>query len=251
MLHVDPERLAALADEEPTAEERAHLAGCPPCAAEVAAYRELLAHAGAACTSIVAAPLTDWDTLSARLAGEGLLRRAGNDGAARRGGFRARGWMRVAAAVMLVAGGAAFGRATAAVPLGSRSAAPARSDAQRIAPAPTKGGGSESLASASQDSAGAFVSLQDALDMMRRADRDYRLAAAYVALHDTSSRSADVFRTRLAALDRVQDAALEAVNEAPSDPVINQYLLSARTAREVTLQQLKNSLPSGVRLASY
>jgi hypothetical protein len=41
------------------------------------------------------------------------------------------------------------------------------------------------------------------------------------------------------------------VNTSPNDPMVNQYLLSLRSARDVTLQQLGNSLPAGTRLASY
>lgn len=90
---------------------------------------------------------------------------------------------------------------------------------------------------------------------MRRAESEYRLAAAYVAASDTSSMhgvdGVDRYRARLAALDRVSDAALAAVNQAPADPVVNQYLISTRAARAVTLQQLNSSLPPGMSLTSY
>ena len=46
-------------------------------------------------------------------------------------------------------------------------------------------------------------------------------------------------------------AALAAVNEAPHDPVINQYYLSTVSARQATLRQLDRALPSGVKLVSY
>ena len=42
MLHLDPERLAALAEDQPTHEEAAHLAACAACAREQAAYEELV-----------------------------------------------------------------------------------------------------------------------------------------------------------------------------------------------------------------
>ncbi|HEX6536364.1 MAG TPA: hypothetical protein VF041_17365 [Gemmatimonadaceae bacterium] len=240
MLHLDPERLAALADDEPTADEATHLANCPACARERAAQRELLALALGERDAVLPRPLADWSTLSARLAEEGVLRRAGEEGmgGGTRSRFRVRPWMRAAAAVLLVLGGGIIGRATAGIPVGGSS------DVASL-------GGS---AVTDADSARAFVSLEDAVDLMRRSERDYRLAAAYVAAHDSASASrggVDLYRARLAALDRVSDAALEAVNEAPADPVINQYLLSARTARAVTLQQLNNSLPAGVSLTSY
>jgi len=49
----------------------------------------------------------------------------------------------------------------------------------------------------------------------------------------------------------VQDAVRAAVQESPDDPMLNQYLLSTRSARAVTLQQLSTTLPSNVRLASW
>src|SRR5687768_18037300 len=42
MLHLSPERLAALADDEPLAAEASHLASCARCSAERAAHRRLL-----------------------------------------------------------------------------------------------------------------------------------------------------------------------------------------------------------------
>ena len=44
MSHLSTERLAALADEEPTAPEAAHLAACGECSRERAAYRTLGHH---------------------------------------------------------------------------------------------------------------------------------------------------------------------------------------------------------------
>jgi hypothetical protein len=112
-----------------------------------------------------------------------------------------------------------------------------------------------SLTAGIADSAGAILSVDDALAMMRRAESEYRLAAAYIAATDTSTTSGmdgvDRYRARLAALDRVSDAALAAVNEAPADPIVNQYLISTRAARAVTLQQLNSSLPPGMSLTSY
>ena len=92
----------------------------------------------------------------------------------------------------------------------------------------------------------------EALRVMERAEHDYRAAAAFIVANDTAARGdADRYRARLAGLSKVQEAVLEAVHDSPDDPVLNQYLLSTRSARAVTLQQLGNTLPSGVRLASY
>jgi len=242
MLHLDPDRLAALADDEPTPAEAAHLVACHECARERAVYVELRALAARALQAPLAQPLTEWGTLSAQLADEGLLRSPGTMPAtapARRTPW----WMRAAAAVLLAVGGAAVGRATATYP-------PPFGGEVAVSPA-----GTARLTSAASNASGAgLLSVDDALVLMRRAEADYRLAAAYIAAHDTVGREDDGvrrYRARLAALDRVSDAALAAVNQAPSDPVLNQYLISARTARAVTLQQLNSSLPRGMTLTSY
>jgi hypothetical protein len=170
-------------------------------------------------TTVLARPLTDWRSLSARVTDESVRIAP----APSRGRGLPRAWMQIAAGLVIAAAGMLAGRATAA-----------------RTPNPTA-----SLAPASVD---------DAMALMRRAESDYRLAAAFVVAHDTSLHGVagiDRYRQRLAALDRVSDAALAAANQAPADPVINQYLISARTAREVTLQQLNGSLPAGMSLASY
>jgi len=237
MLHLDPERLAALAEDQPTHEEAAHLAACAACAREQAAYEELVAMAARERNNILARPLTDWRTLSARLADEPVRIGA----AARvRGGGLPRAWMQIAAGLVIAAGGMAAGRATAARTIGGESVASGASTAAQTASA--------------VDSSRGLASVEDAMALMRRAESDYRLAAAFVVAHDTSFRGVagvDRYRQRLAALDRVSDAALAAANQAPADPVINQYLISARTARAVTLQQLNGSLPVGMSLVSY
>src|SRR3954451_11581155 len=66
MLHLSSERLAELADGEPTVAEAEHLAACANCAAERSAHQRLLSMAGDERDRIAPA-LTDWSTLSARL----------------------------------------------------------------------------------------------------------------------------------------------------------------------------------------
>lgn len=229
MLHLDPERLAALAEDQPTHDEAAHLAACSECAREQAAYEELVAMAARERHAVLARPLTDWRSLSARLSDEPVR----IDRAPVRGRGLPRAWMQIAAGLVIAAAGLLVGRATAA----------------RTTTSPAS-----QTASAGADSSRPPASVDDAMALMRRAESDYRLAAAFVVAHDTSLHGVagvDRYRQRLAALDRVSDAALAAANQAPADPVINQYLISARTAREVTLQQLNGSLPAGMSLASY
>src|SRR5204862_878308 len=71
-MHLSTDRLAALADEQPSAEEGLHLADCAVCARELAAHRSLLSVAHTERESL-GVPLTRWDTLSARLRAEGLM----------------------------------------------------------------------------------------------------------------------------------------------------------------------------------
>jgi hypothetical protein len=155
--------------------------------------------------------------------------------------------VQIAAAVVIAAGGIAYGRYSAAA-----TGAP-------VVASTSTGDGASGNASLASDrtirsSDGTpITSLTIALSVMQRAERDYRLAAAFITAHDTASGGSNVdrYRSRLAAIDKLGGAALEAVNTSPNDPMVNQYLLSLRSARDVTLQQLGNSLPAGTRLASY
>src|SRR5262245_10071603 len=66
MLHLSSERLAELADGEPTVAEAEHLAACAICATERSAHQRLLSLAGDE-RDRVAPRLTEWATLSQRL----------------------------------------------------------------------------------------------------------------------------------------------------------------------------------------
>jgi hypothetical protein len=240
MLHLDPERLAALADDEPTLEEAAHLAMCEACACEREAHLKLRALAAHAGFTPFAEPLTDWSTISERLSAEGVVRSAGG----RPAPVRRMRWLQVAAALFFAVGGAAVGRATASHPLTFGDGGVE----------PSLGAGVRHVSAAASDSVQPILSVTDALLLMSRAESDYRIAAAYVAAHDTVGHGYDGvrrIRTRLAALDRCSDATLAGVNESPSDPVLNQYLISMLAARAFELQQLNSSLPSGITLTSY
>jgi hypothetical protein len=227
MLHLSPERLAALADGEPTMAESEHLASCAQCARERLAQRSLLAHAGAE-RARVAPPLTSWDTLRRQLRAEGIV-------AARP---MARGilpwWLQAAAAVLLLAGGVAVGRVTAV-------------------PSPT-GNVAQSQGDALGDTSLAFRSRTDALAAMARSQRIYEQATAFLVERDSAQREIDdsrVYRRRLAALDEVAAATQAALRDAPYDPVINRYYLTALGARQATLRQLDSALPEGERLYQY
>lgn len=189
-----------------------------------------------------APPLTDWDTLSARLRMEGLIR----DPKTLR--FTSIRWLQVAAGLALAVGGAAAGRASASI--GAESA-PAGQPAQVAAAKPVA---SPEATLASSTSA-QFTSAEEAWNVLNGAGEEYQRASAYLSANNAEvpmPTSPSQYRTRLAALDNVMTEIRGALKEAPQDPVINQYYLATVGAREATLRQLGTTLrPKGVSLNRF
>jgi hypothetical protein len=258
MSHLDPDRLAALADNEPTPPEVLHLRECAACAHEREAYRTLLllAHEEG---SLPAVPLSKWDAIAEALRAGGVPAPASAAPPApaaraepsvvpirRPRGLRL--WMQVAAAIALVAGGAVGGAL-----LGPKVVKGDPTDAgfaqgpriERPDPSGTRLVG---------DTLAGFRSIAEAQASLTRAEREYRQAMMFLAANDTAVRefrNADVYRARLAALDAMAGAAQQGVLELPHDPMINQYYMSTLAAREATLRQLSSTLPAGVRLTGF
>lgn len=259
--HLDLERFASFDYDAPTTDELAHLAGCARCRAERQAHISLQAMALAVHTPTVpeAARLTQWESLSRALRAEGLITSpmtTGETAAASavetsavvvdferknastivvHGDQRRRmpGWLRVAAAMALTVGGALMGRLTAnGGSLGSFL-------------------GATSVASAAVSDTGNFGSVQQASEVLYRAQRDYERASLWLAANDTTVHDSDVYRARLAALDQMMAASRAALRDAPQDPVLNHYFLAAYTAREATLQALGGTLPADKTLERY
>jgi hypothetical protein len=244
MSHLHPERLAALADGEPTAAEAAHLSSCSACAHELAAHRRLLMLAWQE-RETLAAPLASWSTLAESLRSEGLLRDKAvgvshGGGSSRGGGVRSPWWLQVAAAVVLLAGGFGIGRLAPAVMGGETAAAGQQTENSRLA--------------SNTDTTVTFRSTAEAISVLQRAERDYRMAMMYLAGQDTVTPVADdpaIYRARLAALDEMAGVALDAVQQAPQDPLMNRYYLTTLGARDATLRQLGERLPENVRLQGF
>ncbi len=237
MSHLSPERLAALANEVPTAAELAHLGTCTACAAERDALRGLVDLASAERASI-GLPLTRWESLAPALHAQGLMATPAARLAAVSGGLQGRRWLRVAAVLLFMAGGAVIGRVTAgAAPLpGFPGAVPAQTAAA---------GDSQSVA---------FRSVAEARAAREHSQLVYQNASAFLAVHDSAAQgieSPSSMRTRLAALDQVSHAMRQALNDAPYDPVINDYYLTTLGQREATLRQLNTALPAGMRVNSF
>jgi hypothetical protein len=234
MSHLHPERLAALADSDPTAAESTHLASCASCAREIAAHRRLLLLAWQE-RERLAAPLSPWESLAEAARDEGLIR-----GPVTTGRMKGWGWVQAAAAVVLVAGGIAIGRQSAPV------------DAFDVA---TSGDSPALIRTVAEDDTTiAFRSTAEAISVLARAEREYRMAMVYLSGQDSVARvvdDPDIYRARLAALDEMAGVALDAVRHAPADPMMNRYYLNALSARDATLRQLGEKLPANVQLVGF
>jgi hypothetical protein len=231
MLHLLSERLAALADDEPTVAEAQHLAACPKCNAARRLHQDLLS-AARNHGRREEQPLTEWNTLAARLSAEGLMVPA-----EARPRFLSRNVRRLAlsaAAVALLAGGTAAGRISAGAP---------------VVPLRLAAVGETSGAAETES---AFSSKAEALNVYLAAQRDYQRAAAYLAANDESPRDDKrVYINRLAALEEMHAASLAALREAPNDPVLNNYYVSTLNARNATRQQMTRMVPVGQVVKSY
>ena len=240
--HLSIERLAALADEQPTADERHHLAECARCARELEAHRSVLAMATSE-RDAMQLPLTRWDSLSERLRAEGLIAGGVQRAPSRVSRIVASGArvpLQIAAALVLVASGVLMGRASAGeslLPGGLSGNEPARTARVSYDSLPTS-----------------FASLEEATRWRTAYADAYQRTVSFLAANDSGARQVGtpaVIRTRLSALDRVSRTMREALNDAPFDPVINDFYLNSFGQREATLRQLNTVLPQGVRLNSF
>ncbi|MDQ2891215.1 MAG: hypothetical protein M3R65_11795 [Gemmatimonadota bacterium] len=200
----------------------------------------------------VVAPLTEWRTLSLSLRQEGLLHdgMVGSRPAAEPGYEpRERGsWVRttgrwtarIAASAVLVGAGVVAGRG---MTIG-------QSLVNEIHVAMSDSSSGTTLRVGNKP----FTSTSDARKTMLRAQTDYERAASFLTATDSSPRIAgdpDAYRDRLVGLDDLTNASLSALKESPQDALLNQFYLSAASAREGTLQQLAHALPADERMVSY
>ena len=180
------------------------------------------------------APLNNWRTIAARAREEGLIRESQS-----RSWIAGQPWIQAAAAMLLLVGGVAIGRTTIAIPSSAQSGA----GSEQIAGSGTREAGSEgtSMAASATATGASFASVDDASMTLERALGDYQRASAYLAANSPSRSTVDssgIYRTRLAALDKVGPAMESALRTAPHDPVINQYYLATMGARVATQQMV-------------
>lgn len=211
MEHLTTETLARLVDAHPDRDERAHLEGCPTCAAELAALTEQTRTLGS--LPDLMPPRGDWSVLEARLRSEGLLRDARR--ASRFGSFRTP-WIRAAASLLLFGAGMASG-------VGWAHSASAETEAATVAEAST---------------------LDDAMTAVESAERDYVAAMSQyrelLARSGSEPESADPV-SRYAALEHLVLVSQAAVRQAPGDPFLNGFLASARAERDAAARLVSTS----------
>lgn len=176
------------------------------------------------------ATLNTWETIARRAREEGLIRENRQDSWTRAP------WIRAAAAIVILAGGIAIGRWSFAT-----SGESATGQAAPSAPV-------ASVAPAN------FRSVEEAWATLDRASADYQSASAFLAANNSRAGVTDsvsMYRARLAALEQLMNATVTARENAPRDPVINQYYLAALGAREATAQQLGAVRPANLRLKGF
>lgn len=200
MQHLNGEDLARLVDEAAVGEEATHLDSCAECSAELEALREQV---------LTLAALPDVEP-PARL--EGAIRAALEDEGLRLVRTnRRRSAVRIAASVALFAAGglAGFlGRGVAPTPPPTPAA---------MAPPP--------------------ADVTEAVTRLQTAEAAYATALGDYARLTGGLPSSDPVN-RLAALEGIVLTTRAALNEAPADPVINGYHLTALEQRDAILRQI-------------
>jgi hypothetical protein len=181
------------------------------------------------------APLNEWRTIAARAREEGLIRESQSS----RWWTSSQPWLQSAAAVLLLVGGIAIGRATIALP---STVTPA------TVPATTASVAGVRASPLSAPGSTNFASVDDASAALKQAVDAYQRASEFLAVNNASVGSGDsvaMYSARAAALDKIENATVSALRTAPHDPVLNQYYLATMGARVATQQMVAR--PVGLR----
>ena len=238
MSHLNLETLARLVDDAPDPTEAGHLDICETCRNELEALR-----ADAAALRMLPdpePPIAQWVALEQRLAREGLLRRTSFATTA----------LRMAATLAIFIAGALAGvlvmkQTAAPVVAGERVNGRAGERAlvtsvnnsiddsiRPLAPSPAL-----PLAAATPAEP---RTAEEAVARLRDAEQSYLAALARFSEFSARPQTTDPV-ARLAALESIVATTRAALGQAPADPVINGYHLTAVAQRDATLRQLAAS----------
>lgn len=208
MERLNLEQLARLVDEPPTPEERTILEGNPALRRELEALRsqtESLRDLPA-----MLPPPGGWNDLEKKLLAAGLIRR--RQGAA----FGPRKWLQAAAALVIFAGGTAFGWITSST------------------------AGSAGRTAAAADGPASFASVEEAKAAVEEAARiwqnNYGGYQRLLSLESKAQAARDPL-VRLAALETVLAASRAAVEESPEDLFLNGVFVRTLAERDEALRQ--------------
>jgi hypothetical protein len=183
------------------------------------------------------APLNEWRTIAARAREEGLIR----DSQSSRRWASSQPWLQSAAAVLLLVGGVAIGRATIALPSAVEGSTVSATPSAMTAT-------STNTSSGSAPSSASFASVDQASAALNQAVDAYQRASEFLAVNNASAGSGDsvaMYSARAAALDKIENATVSALRTAPHDPLLNQYYLATMGARVATQQMVAR--PVGLR----
>ncbi|MBR9989438.1 MAG: hypothetical protein KFH98_06760 [Gemmatimonadetes bacterium] len=273
MSHLSLETIARLVEDEPDAAEAAHLSACAECRSQLDAMTEDV-HALAMLPDMAAAP-DGWNALERRLLDEGLIRtRAQRFGGVRMmqiaaalllfvGGTLAGRMTAQTPAVMTAASdaanpaanpvmdgpaGAVADRSPSGIVGGANDvpampAVPQGSLAAVTDPAPAavseQSGPRRSVTLAGDGGARMHqpATLEEAAQYVRAREAEYLAALTGFAELASGAGAGDPV-ARLAALQSIILTTQAALNETPTDPVINGYHLTALAQRDATLRQV-------------
>ena len=237
MSHLNLETLARLIDESPDPTEAGHLDICAVCREELEALR-----ADAAALHALPdpePPIAAWIALDERLKREGLMRRST--------------WvattLRMAAVLAIFVLGSVVGAllmrqqggpvATTAGTSGTATQVfqrPVHVDTQPASVAMT----SQPLNAPVAPAVRPAVNADEAAVLLRDAERSYLAALTRYSEFTNRTDSGDPV-ARLAALESIVATTRAALGQAPADPVINGYHLTAVAQRDATLRQMAAS----------
>jgi len=238
MTHLTLETLARLVDDAPDPTENGHLDICEACRTELEALR-----ADAAALRALPdpePPIAAWLALEQRLGREGLLRR--------------RNWtvtvLQVAAVLAMfvlgsVVGGTFVSRRLPQVAAGTQQAAPMTPTNVATQPIITDTPRSAAVMTSAPLAAGPATvrpaaTAEEAVSRLRDAETAYLAALSRFSDFNGRAESTDPL-ARLAALESIVATTRAALGQAPADPIINGYHLTAVAQRDATLRQLAAS----------
>lgn len=242
MSHLNLETLARLVDESPEPTEAEHLDLCEQCRTEL----ELLRADAAALHHLAdpQPPVAAWVALEQTLEREGLLRKTSWTTHA----------LRMAAVFAIFVFGSIIGglvmREQAVAPVAATTpvvATPAQTaerspnyDSQLVVPQTPQISQTPQVAQTARISTPPARTAEEAVARLREAERAYLAALGRFSDFSSSADETDPV-ARLAALESIVATTRAALGQAPADPVINGYHLTAVAQRDATLRQLSNS----------